>query len=157
MSHYTNHIQGAGDVDYWHQRDMMDSTGTTKDIRPKRIPEPPVRHREENEGHDDRPEVLFVEAPARILEAAGEGVVDAVEIVVYDKDGNIVGAMTRKAAETFFGEQCVGGRFKVRAIDVDSECVKRLVGLERINGNPEKPKEESTAERMIRNRTRRLF
>ena len=46
---------------------------------------------------------------------------------------------------------------KVRAIDVDSECVKRLVGLERINGNPEKPKEESTAERMIRNRTRRLF
>ena len=56
-------------------------------------------------------------------------------------------------------DRCGGHDIRIqrRQSDTDSECVKRLVGLERINGNPEKPKEESAAERMIRNRTRRLF
>ena len=148
MSHYYNHCHDGVSDDEWRLKVLQDRASRYEAER-----EPPV------EQEDDRPDILFVEAPARILAAAGagDGFAEAVEIVVYDKDGNVVGAMTRKAAETFFGDHCVGGRFKVRAMDVDEDCIKRLVGLERIDGCPEKPKEESAAERLIRNRIEKRY
>ena len=148
MSHYFNHCYEGQSDDVWRLRVLRDQISRHSAER-----ERPV------EQEDERLDILFVEAPVRILAAAGakESIADAVEIVVYDKDGNVVGAMTRKAAETFFGDQCVGGRFKVRATDVDEDSIKHLVGLERVNGCPEMPKEESAAERLIRQRTARRF
>ena len=147
MSHYYNHCYDGLSDEQWRLKVLQDRASRYEAERTLPIEE-----------DDDRPDVLFVEAPARILATGAEdGFTEAVEIVVYGKDGNIVGAMTRKAAETFFGDHCVGGRFKVRAMDVDEDCIKRLVGLERIDGCQEKPKEESAAERLIRNRSKCAF
>lgn len=131
MSYYYNHCYEGPSVEDWQLEILRDRIAKYDAEKEKPV-----------EQEDERLDILFVEAPVRILAAAGakEGIADAVEIVVYDKDGNVVGAMTRKAAETFFGGQCVGGRFKVRAMDVDEDRIKHLVGLERIDGCPEKPK-----------------